>query len=309
MNADKYASRIADLATPQEVRNFRANAEEKGRYDLVALCDERLTELGQRARLDGRQERGVACAPGSIEDFILRTHERYEAVRATQKGQKFTASRTWQMFDRHGVIGTCERVVGRPKYSNGFAALVEAGEWASAWEVIVLAFPGHFSSKAFKYAHKLLHEHVSDEQIENAIQAMRAEASFSSNPIAAEEPAQPLETELQRFSQVQVRPHQAAFREAVFRKCGGRCVISGCNVPEAVEAAHLTGRNWREGHNSSEDGILLRRDLHALYDAGLLVISDDGLAHFDSKVGSHYRQFEGVLAMTNSTVCHTTLDT
>lgn len=211
------------------------------------------------------------------------------------------------MFDRHGVIGTCERVVGRPNYSNGFAALVDAGEWASAWEVIVLAFPERFTSKASKYAHKLLHEHVSDEQIESAIQAMRTEAGVSREPITAEVPAQPLEAEFQRFSQVQVRPHQATFREAVFRKYDGKCVISGCNVPEAVEAAHLTGRNWREGHNSSEDGILLRRDLHALYDAGLLVISDDGLVHFDPKVVSHYQQFEGVQVMANSTMRHTAL--
>ena len=300
MSVDKYATRIAGLGTPQEVRNFRANAEEKGQHDLVALCDERLIELGQRARRDSRKDRGVDCAVGSVEDFILRAHERYEAVRSVQKGQKFTANRTWQMFDRHGVIGTCERVVGRPNYSNGFVALVEAGEWASAWEVIVLAFPERFTSKAYKYAYKLLHEHVPDEQIESAIQAMRAEASVSSKPTTAEIPSQPLETEFQRFSQVQVRPHQASFREAVFRKCDGKCVISGCDVPEAVEAAHLSGRSWREGHNSSEDGILLRRDLHALYDAGLLKISDEGLVHLDSTVGSHYQQFEGAQVIADS---------
>ncbi|MBM2886735.1 HNH endonuclease, partial [Chromobacterium phragmitis] len=159
------------------------------------------------------------------------------------------------------------------------------------------------------YAHKLLHEHVSDEQIESAIQAMRAEACVSSKPTMTEEPVQPLETEFQRFSQVQVRPHQAAFREAVFRKCDGKCVISGCDVPEAVEAAHFSGRNWREGHNSSEDGILLRRDLHALYDSGLLVISEDGLVQFDSAVGSHYQQFEGVQVMTGSNLRRTAPDT
>jgi hypothetical protein len=153
MSTDKYASQIEGLTTPQEVRNFRANAVANGRNDLVLLCDQRLVALGQRARLDGRKDRGVDCAPGSVEDFILRAHERYEAIRSIQKGHKFTASRTWQMFDRLGIIGTCERVVGRPKYSQGFAALVEAGEWPAAWEVIVLAFPEHFSDKAFKYAH------------------------------------------------------------------------------------------------------------------------------------------------------------
>jgi hypothetical protein len=58
--------------------------------------------------------------------------------------------------------------------------------------------------------------------------------------------------------------------------CGGMCVISGCNVDKALDAAHKKGRSWREGHNRAEDGFLLRKDLHALYDHNLLRISEDG---------------------------------
>ncbi|MGF6641746.1 HNH endonuclease [Paraburkholderia sp. MM6662-R1] len=111
------------------------------------------------------------------------------------------------------------------------------------------------------------------------------------------------EAKLERFYQVQARPDQADFREAVYRACQGMCVISGCDVPEAVEAAHLAGRNWRDGHNTSDDGILLRRDLHALYDAGLLIISDDGLVSLDPTAASHYEQFEGVRIMATVSAC------
>jgi predicted nucleic acid-binding protein len=115
--------------------------------------------------------------------------------------------------------------------------------------------------------------------------------------------ANQFEAKLKRFAQVQVRPCQAAFREAVYRACQGKCVISGCDVPEAVEAAHLAGRNWRDGHNTSDDGILLRRDLHALYDAGLLIMSDDGVVSFDATAASHYEQFEGVRIMATVSAC------
>ncbi|WP_255284189.1 HNH endonuclease [Hydrogenophaga pseudoflava] len=102
------------------------------------------------------------------------------------------------------------------------------------------------------------------------------------------------EERVARFAQVEVRPQQQAFRDAVFRACGGRCVVSGCEVPEALEAAHIFGRDWRKGENSAEDGILLRRDLHALYDRGLLTIQESGAVELDPKVRPHYKVFDGV---------------
>ncbi|WP_242449028.1 HNH endonuclease [Burkholderia metallica] len=89
-----------------------------------------------------------------------------------------------------------------------------------------------------------------------------------------------------------IRPEQAAFRQAVLDAYDGRCAISGCDIQEALEAAHLRGRDWRAGHNDAADGILLRRDLHALYDRGLLDVAD-GIARFSRDVVHHYAQLEG----------------
>lgn len=96
-----------------------------------------------------------------------------------------------------------------------------------------------------------------------------------------------------RFRQVQTRPDQGLFRDAVFRACGGQCVISGCAIPEALEAAHLIGRDWRQGHNGVTDGILLRRDLHSLYDPGPLRISDAGQVALSGDTYDYYREFHG----------------
>lgn len=108
-------------------------------------------------------------------------------------------------------------------------------------------------------------------------------------------PADDMEQRAARFAQVQIRPDQGPFRDAVFRAFGGRCVVSGCAVPEALEAAHLLGRDWRKGHNSATDGILLRRDLHNLYDRGLLLVSDDGLVELSGDVVSYYGEFNGAV--------------
>lgn len=107
-----------------------------------------------------------------------------------------------------------------------------------------------------------------------------------------------LTTRAARFANVQVRTEQRTFRESVFYAYDGRCAISGCSVPEALEAAHLAGRHWRQGHNRASDGILLRRDLHTLYDRGLLRIHDDGQVELDTELLAHYGSFDGVTIVT-----------
>lgn len=103
-----------------------------------------------------------------------------------------------------------------------------------------------------------------------------------------------MDVPLSRFHLREVRPEQQVFRVSVFLACRGRCVISGCTVPEALEAAHLRGRDWRQGHNSRHDGILLRRDLHALYDAGFLDIDDRGIVRVAESARHDYGCFDGL---------------
>lgn len=114
-------------------------------------------------------------------------------------------------------------------------------------------------------------------------------------PVAVDLPSRAsLETRAARFASVEVRPDQAAFRRKVFLSCKGCCVVSGCSVSRALDAAHRMGRDWRRGHNKREDGYLLRKDLHALYDARLLRITAGGIVRLDPSVHQHYSQFSGM---------------
>jgi hypothetical protein len=112
-----------------------------------------------------------------------------------------------------------------------------------------------------------------------------------------------LEQRASRFARQEVRPQQAAFRKRVFLAYKGVCAISGCAVSKALDAAHLVGRDWRKGHNQASDGILLRRDLHALYDAGLLTVDRQGLVSMAPEAKTHYSAHEGfrvAMATANS---------
>ena len=70
----------------------------------------------------------------------------------------------------------------------------------------------------------------------------------------------------------EARPDQRRFRRAVLDAYGGRCAVTGCNVAEALEAAHVA--DWRS-ENDVGAGLLLRVDLHRLLERGLLVIDRD----------------------------------
>ncbi len=76
------------------------------------------------------------------------------------------------------------------------------------------------------------------------------------------------------FALAKRRLQQADFRLAVFALHGARCKVTGCAVPQLLEAAHLRGRNWEDGHNAATDGIPLRVDLHRAYDRGLIELDN-----------------------------------
>ncbi len=87
------------------------------------------------------------------------------------------------------------------------------------------------------------------------------------------------EFEALRLGLIRQRPDQARFRAALLARHGGRCCMTGCDVIEALEAAHIVPFAEAErDRNSAANGLLLRRDLHRLFDLGLISVDpEDGL--------------------------------
>lgn len=88
---------------------------------------------------------------------------------------------------------------------------------------------------------------------------------------------QVLETELPRFGDATViRPRlgQGTFRLLVTDAYERRCAVSGERVLPVLEAAHV--RPYSEGGlHRIDNGLLLRSDLHTLFDAGYLTLTPD----------------------------------
>lgn len=70
-----------------------------------------------------------------------------------------------------------------------------------------------------------------------------------------------------------VREGQGAFRQLLLNAYDRRCAITGCDAVEALEAAHITPYKGRST-NRAANGILLRADLHRLWDHGLVAVHE-----------------------------------
>jgi hypothetical protein len=94
------------------------------------------------------------------------------------------------------------------------------------------------------------------------------------------EPSEPFDPKGQDDARARVlrevvqRRGQGKFRKALITAYGGRCAITGCPVAPILEAAHITPYLGPDT-NSITNGLLLRADLHTLWDLGLLAVDPE----------------------------------
>lgn len=70
-----------------------------------------------------------------------------------------------------------------------------------------------------------------------------------------------------------VRRGQRSFRRKLLKAYGKTCAVTGCKITELLEAAHISP--YRGDHtNKVSNGLLLRADIHTLFDLGLLWIDE-----------------------------------
>jgi putative restriction endonuclease len=92
---------------------------------------------------------------------------------------------------------------------------------------------------------------------------------------------------------IAVRRGQSAFRQGLLRAFDHTCCISGSTVEATLEAAHI--RPFREtGSHSAGNGLLLRADLHTLFDLRLITVMPFGAIRVAPELRqSEYEDFDG----------------
>lgn len=121
---------------------------------------------------------------------------------------------------------------------------------------------------------KILSEPIKEESLQEAITQIRT------TDITAEIERKRVET--LRTS----RPNQAQFRKAVLQAYK-RCVITNVAMPEVLEAAHIKPFKYN-GEDTVANGFAMRMDIHLLFDAGHLRISDEGEVSLSTRARMDY---------------------
>jgi hypothetical protein len=92
-----------------------------------------------------------------------------------------------------------------------------------------------------------------------------------------------------------MREGQPAFKAALVDAYGGHCAVTGCAVLAILEGAHI--RPYSSGGaatNVVSNGLLLRSDIHTLFDRGLLWIDSNQRIQLDPELdGSEYAPLRG----------------
>lgn len=86
----------------------------------------------------------------------------------------------------------------------------------------------------------------------------------------------PVEASDKTARMVRDRPGQPKFRSDVRSVYGNCCCITGCSIPAVLECAHIDPY-LAPGSDNTRNGLLLRADIHTLFDRHLISIDPDTL--------------------------------
>lgn len=124
----------------------------------------------------------------------------------------------------------------------------------------------------------------------------------TTDPAPDETPKSIIEERRRVLKEIALRRGQDRFRKRLIQRYGATCQISGCALPSLVEAAHVSPYAL-SNDNSEENGLLLRSDLHTLFDLGLLGIDPSSLkisVHPEAR-SAGYDQFDEAALLLNGT--------
>lgn len=101
------------------------------------------------------------------------------------------------------------------------------------------------------------------------------------------------------------RQGQAKFRERLFDAYEAKCAITRTDVPDVLQAAHITPYLGPET-NDVTNGLLLRADLHTLFDLGLVRVNPNSLSVSvsPSLIGTEYWSLDGKTLFVPAKVSH-----
>ena len=95
----------------------------------------------------------------------------------------------------------------------------------------------------------------------------------------------------EKVSLIEARPEQSKFRRDILNIYNNRCCVTGYQVEDALQAAHIVDYSISKD-NSLDNGLCLRADIHILYDRGSLRIDKNYVVQISNTLkDTEYEQY------------------
>lgn len=226
------------------------------------------------------------------------------AIRTKKPGDAKTGDVVWLLTATPISSGTRYAfvfwfVVDKKSQFDAFSVLSGAvGEWLSPeWGVSVSGDPWFarllqktLGNGAFGFRPVPPELVARFEEMQRTSRRAEGEGSSESDPDLSQD--QGPEDERQRRA-ILTRRGQRPFREKLLASYGQRCAITESRVISLLEAAHITPHAEGSDYRVS-NGILLRADIHTLFDLHLLAIDPKMRVHLAQEVkNSEYGRYDG----------------
>lgn len=113
-------------------------------------------------------------------------------------------------------------------------------------------------------------------------------------PLGDFDPNADQDNRLTVLAEVKRRQGGPRFRRALLHAYDGRCAMTGYDAPAALEAAHIVPYRGPQT-NHPANGLLLRADMHDLFDLGLVAVETDSMRLRLARelAGTKYEPYEG----------------
>lgn len=171
----------------------------------------------------------------------------------------------------HAILTAPIRTINDP---NEFAELAELIENTDIFIDRNKRGNSMYGAALNNYAKYLNAAHSAENNAESPLGPFSNELPFIVEAVAADtafEPEGIVDARARVLRDVVRRQGQPKFRKELVAAYQGRCAITGCPLKDALEAAHITPY-LGPATNHVSNGLLLRADMHTLWDLGLIAV-------------------------------------
>ena len=133
-----------------------------------------------------------------------------------------------------------------------------------------------------------------DETMQAETRKLLAAAEQQLNEAGVFDPEGVVDARERVLSSIVKRRGQPAFRQHLLAVYNGRCAITGCDVAAVLDAAHIVSYRGPDT-NHPANGLLLRTDLHTLFDLKLVAVDVETMALLVSSElsATYYEEYRG----------------